>query len=214
MTEGSATETTGELNDRVVEKVKKVFAAEDPASQLSELKTLKQGLKTEDSPIGDPLENWRSDVILKNEAGVIAQGVINEWTNLKEQPVVKNEDLGKFLRGKAALTEQLSQIDDNSANRLESEGVMPKKIEDVDKGFKAMFTEAVKKGDGQTLENLRELFPRRFDLSAEAARNQVAEQVKKGAKLEEGRVYLLKIPGFEKDEQGRAVYKPISNLTK
>jgi hypothetical protein len=215
MTEGTATETMGlqiefptetteELNNRIVNRVKKVFVAEDPASQLSELQTLKQGLITEDLPVGDPLENWKTDVTLKNEVGVIAQDVVHRWN-----------DLGRFLKGKAALTEQLSQINDDTAQRLENEGIMPKTIEQVDTGFKAMFNEAINKGDKKILEDLRELFPRRFDLSAEATRNQIAEQIKTGkGTIENGREYLLKIPGFEKDEQGRAVYKPISKLTK
>jgi hypothetical protein len=226
MTEGTATETMGlqiefptetteELNNRIVNRVKKVFVAEDPASQLSELQTLKQGLITEDLPVGDPLENWKTDVTLKNEVGVIAQDVVHRWNDLKKQPAIKSEDLGRFLKGKAALTEQLSQINDDTAQRLENEGIMPKTIEQVDTGFKAMFNEAINKGDKKILEDLRELFPRRFDLSAEATRNQIAEQIKTGkGTIENGREYLLKIPGFEKDEQGRAVYKPISKLTK
>jgi hypothetical protein len=178
-------ETPEELSER---GLKKVFAQPDPPSQLNELRTQRRGMETGELPIGNVLEIWKDGVAFKNEAGVIAQGVINEWNDLKGQPAIKSEDLGRFIKNKAALAEQLAQIDEKVGSNLEKEGIIPKKIEEVDKEFRTIFSQAVEENDKQMLEDLRELFPSRYDLAAEAARNQIAEQInKKQGTLEAGR---------------------------
>ena len=208
--EGSVTES----QKLIPLRVKNILQNGKPDEIIDRLSELKNGLNM-DLPGTAPLESFKSDLEQKgeSEAFVLANKIAAGYENSKKLGISSIEK--DYYLGNAAMAEQLSIVSSKAEEVLRTGGLLPESSEKTNKEISEIipveirrsFNDGLKNENKDKLEALGQVYPLSYDLMAKEAGKQIVEQVKQGGNVEQGRDYLLKIPGYEKQSDGKVAFK-------
>jgi hypothetical protein len=187
-------------------KIINLFKPGNLDGQLNDAEEIVKGLIVEDNPLNpfmifaSELEEGRKKV----EVGKITIAL----EDAGKDPVDPKRAVKNGIRLHRAIAEQIALVDTSRGEELHNLGVLPGMVDEVDPELRTVFSEALSTNDRTKLAAIGFTFPVSYGHMARAEGEQVVVQAGKAGNIEEGRKYLLRMPGYKKGSDGKVSYDP------